>query len=263
MAPATARVVFLHGFTQTSTSWRPVIEPLIPLIARPVQLDAIDLAGHGRAADVHLDLPAEASRVARSIEWDGGPAIVVGYSMGGRLALRLALDHPSVVTGLVLVGATAGIDDPTDRAARRAADGALARRVEQEGVTAFVDQWLAQPLFAGLEPEPDDLASRRANTAKGLASSLRLAGTGTMDPPWWDDLARIDVPALVVWGEDDAKFAAIGARLAQAIGPTAQTEAIAASGHAAHLEQPAVFATRLAAFVAALRPAAARPPREA
>ena len=263
MAPATARVVFLHGFTQTSTSWRPVIEHLIPLVARPVQLDAIDLAGHGRAADVQRDLPSEASRVARSIEWDGGPATIVGYSMGGRLALRLALDHPSVVTGLVLVGATAGIDDPTDRASRRAADGALAHRVEQEGVTAFVDEWLAQPLFAGLAPEPDDLAARRANTAKGLASSLRLAGTGTMDPPWWDELSRVDAPTLVVWGERDAKFAAIGDRLAQAIGSDAQTEAIADAGHAAHLEQPAVFASRLAGFVEGLRTAAVRPPREA
>jgi 2-succinyl-6-hydroxy-2,4-cyclohexadiene-1-carboxylate synthase len=199
-----------------------------------------DLPGHGTACDLALDLAATADRLAASL--GGGPALVIGYSMGGRTALRLALDHPEAVTGLVLVGATAGIDDLAERAARRAADEALADRIEAEGVEAFLDRWLTQPLFAGLAPEDDDLAARRANTATGLASSLRAAGTGTMDPPWWDELAAIAVPTLVVWGEADAKFAALGRRLAEAIGPNAETTALADVGHAAHLEAPDAFA---------------------
>src|SRR5690606_23536537 len=111
-----------------------------------------------------------------------GPATYVGYSMGGRLALHLALARPDLVRRLVLIGATGGIDDEDDRAARRAADERLAAHLEQVGVATFVDEWLAQPLFAGLSPTAAARDERLANTAEGLASSLRLAGTGTQEP---------------------------------------------------------------------------------
>lgn len=201
---------------------------------------APDLPGHGDADALRLDLAGSAARLAERIGPE--PALVVGYSMGGRTALRLALDHPDAVAGLVLVGATAGIDDPDARAARRQADAELADSIEADGVGPFLDRWLAQPLFAGLTPEPDDVAARRANTAAGLASSLRLAGTGTMDPPWWDELSRVAVPTLVIWGEDDAKFAALGRRLADGIGPNAETTSLVDVGHAAHLEACGAFA---------------------
>ncbi|QYG93375.1 alpha/beta fold hydrolase [Iamia sp. SCSIO 61187] len=224
------RVVLLHGFTQTSVSWRPVVERLGP----DVDVVAPDLPGHGTAGAVRLDLAGTAARVADV----GGPATYVGYSMGGRVALRLALDRPDLVTGLVLVGATAGIDDAAERAARREADEALARRIEADGVEPFLERWLAQPLFAGLTPASDDLAARRANTAEGLAASLRLSGTGTMDPPWWDELGRVDAPTTIVVGERDAKFRTLGRRLAAGIGPTARLVVVAGAGHACHLEVP-------------------------
>ncbi|HWJ97232.1 MAG TPA: alpha/beta fold hydrolase [Acidimicrobiales bacterium] len=230
MPAAPPRIVLLHGFTQTGTSWRPIAERLPP----GWDVTAPDLPGHGTAGALRLDLAASAARLAEQIGSE--PALVVGYSMGGRTALRLALDHPDAVAGLVLVGATAGIDDPGERAARRRVDGERADRIEAEGVEPFLDRWLAQPLFASLRPRPDDLAARRANTAAGLASSLRLAGTGTMDPPWWDELPRIDVPALVLWGEADTKFAALGRRLAGGIGASAETTSLVDVGHAAHLE---------------------------
>lgn len=222
--------MLLHGFTQTSVSWRPVVE----LLGRDLDVLAPDLPGHGTAGAVHLDLAGTAARVAEI----GGRATYVGYSMGGRVALRLGLDRPDLVTGLVLVGATAGIDDPVERAARREADEALARRIEADGVGPFLDHWLAQPLFAGLAPAPDDLAARRANTVEGLAASLRLSGTGTMDPPWWDELDRIDAPTTIVVGEHDAKFQALGERLAAGIGRTARLVVVAGVGHACHLERP-------------------------
>ena len=230
-------LVLLHGFTQTGVSWRPVVERL----PSGLRILAPDLPGHGTASDLRLDLAASATRLAQLIGDE--PALVVGYSMGGRTALRLALDHPERVAGLVLVGATAGIDDPDERAARRAADEVLAERIERDGVAAFLDTWLAQPLFDDLEIEPDDRAARLANSPAGLASSLRLTGTGTMDPPWWDELARVSAPTVVAWGERDAKFAALGRRLIDAIGPNASATVLP-GGHAAHLEHPeAVAAT--------------------
>ncbi len=241
-------VVLVHGFTQTSASWGPVAADL----ARDHRVVAVDAPGHGGSGPLRADL----TRGAALLGDRGGRAVYVGYSMGGRLALRLALDRPDLVDGLVLLGATAGIDRPEDRRARRADDERLARQVEADGVAAFLDRWLAQPLFADLVPHPADLAARRANGAPDLASSLRLAGTGTMDPPWWDELHALTPPTLVVAGERDQKFTALGRRLVDAIGPPARFAALAGCGHAAHLQQPEAFADLVRRFVAALpRPA--------
>ena len=250
MAGTPTPIVLLHGFTQTSAGWDPVVDALRPLLDDGTTIEAPDLPGHGTAARDRADLPGAAAALAAGID---DPALVVGYSMGGRLALRLALDHPDRVAALVLVGATAGIDDPHERAARRTADAALADRIEAIGTLAFLDEWVAQPLFAGLELTPADRAAREANDPAGLASSLRLAGTGTMDPPWWDELARIDVPVVVAWGERDAKFAALGARLVVAIGQNAAGAAVPDAGHAAHLEQPAFVAELVVELAARVR----------
>lgn len=236
------RLVLLHGFTQTLASWG----HLVPVLAERHRVVAVDLPGHGGSAAVAADLRGTAAAAADV----GGRATYVGYSMGGRVALRLALDHPDQVERLVLVGATAGIDDPADRAERRATDEERARRLLDDGVTAFLDTWLAQPLFAGLRPSAEDLAARRANPPEGLAASLRLAGTGTMDPPWWDELPALGdagIPVTVVVGERDVRFTALGQRLAHGIGATAELAVVPGAGHACHLEAPEAFlaATRL------------------
>ncbi|CAN5636802.1 2-succinyl-6-hydroxy-2,4-cyclohexadiene-1-carboxylate synthase [soil metagenome] len=250
-------VVLVHGFTQTHVSWGPVAADL----CGDHVVTAVDAPGHGGSAGVVTDLAAGADLLGRTGSPTGPgdparPAVYVGYSMGGRLALRLALDQPHLVRGLVLLGATAGIDDPTERAERRAADEALARRIEAEGVEPFLRGWLAQPLFADLRPAADDLAARKANSPTGLASSLRHAGTGTMDPPWWDELGACTVPVLVVAGAEDAKFTALGRRLAATLGGgrTARLETIPGVGHAAHLQAPEAFAALVRSFVAALAP---------
>jgi 2-succinyl-6-hydroxy-2,4-cyclohexadiene-1-carboxylate synthase len=164
----------------------------------------------------------------------------VGYSMGGRLCLHLALARPDLVEGLIVLGATAGIDDPGERAARREADEALAADLERGGLDAFLDRWLANPLFAGLDPASAGLDDRRRNTVRGLAQSLRRAGTGTQEP-LWDRLGELTVPVLVVAGERDEKFAAHGRRMAGAIGTSATFATVPGAGHPAHLEQPAAF----------------------
>jgi 2-succinyl-6-hydroxy-2,4-cyclohexadiene-1-carboxylate synthase len=235
------RIVLVHGFTQTQACWGPVATDL----ARDHEVVRVDAPGHGGSSDVQADL----HEAGRLIGDAGGPATYVGYSMGGRMLLHLALDHPDVVQRLVLVSATGGIDDPAERIARRRADGGLADEVEQCGVAAFVDRWLAQPLFAGLDEAARFQAERLTNTAAGLASSLRLAGTGTQEP-LWDRLHAIGAPVLVVAGELDAKFTALGRRLADAIGPNAELAVIRDAGHTAHLERPDAFLTQLRAWLA-------------
>jgi 2-succinyl-6-hydroxy-2,4-cyclohexadiene-1-carboxylate synthase len=220
------RLVLVHGFTQTRRSW----DPLLPALAGH-DVVALDAPGHGRAGDVELDLVEGGAWLAAA----GGRATYVGYSMGGRLCLHAALADPDAVRGLVLISATGGLDDAGERDARRAADDALADRIERIGVAAFLDEWLAQPLFAGLDVAAQGRAERLDNTTRGLASSLRRAGTGTQ-LPLWDQLHTLDIPVLVVAGALDAKFVALGERLATAL-PRAEIAIVEGAGHTVQLER--------------------------
>jgi 2-succinyl-6-hydroxy-2,4-cyclohexadiene-1-carboxylate synthase len=226
------RLALVHGFTQTGACWGPVADDL----AVDHEVVRIDAPGHGRSTPVAADLVATADLLAEV----GGTATWIGYSMGGRACLHLALRRPEAVRALVLLGATAGIEDPGERAARVAADELLARRLEADGLEPFLDDWLALPLFAGLTPEAQHRQARLANEAPALATSLRLAGTGAQEP-LWDRLGEVAAPVLVVAGERDERFAATGARMAAAIGPHAEVRLVPGAGHAAHLEQPQAF----------------------
>ncbi len=216
------RLALVHGFTQTGRSWA----PLLPLL--PGDVVTPDLPGHGSRSDVDADLWEGAELLADEV----GPAVWVGYSMGGRLCLHLALARPDVVEGLVLVSTTAGIEDRAERAARRAADDALADEIERLPIATVVDRWLAQPMWATLADPGRD--ARLANDPKGLASALRRAGTGAQDDLW--PRLRPVPGALVVTGALDAKFDAIGRRLAAALG--APHRSIAGAGHAVPWERP-------------------------
>ena len=226
------RFVLAHGFTQTARSWTR-LEALLAEQLPAVTSLAVDLPGHG-ACDVEPDADLVAS--AEHLVALGGPAIYVGYSMGGRVALHAALTRPDAVRGLVLIGATAGIDDPVERAERRGADETLAARIEQIGVDAFLDEWLASPLFAGLTAESAQRDERLRNTAHGLATSLRHTGTGTQEP-LWPRLDEIRVPALIIAGEHDPKFRALGERVAAGLSD-ATMAIVPDAGHSVHLEQP-------------------------
>jgi 2-succinyl-6-hydroxy-2,4-cyclohexadiene-1-carboxylate synthase len=171
--------------------------------------------------------------------------------MGARYLLRLALDRPELVDALVLVGGSPGLDDPADRDARRAADRKLATHLDEVGLDAFLDEWLAQPLFAGLPPELACRDARLQNDAPGLSSSLRWAGTGEMEP-LWDRLDELTMPVLVVTGERDEKFSAIARRMADAIGPNAERAVVTGVGHTAHLEDAEGFLALLRPWLAAL-----------
>lgn len=230
------RLVLLHGFTQSGHAWGPVGDAL----AGRYQVLALDAPGHGRSASVTADLPGGADLMARTVGAVGGAGAWLGYSMGGRYALHVALRHPGLVERLVLVSATAGIDDPDERAARRRSDEALAVRLEGEGLEPFVRWWLDQPLFRSLPPAGRQLEGRLGGTAAGLAASLRLAGTGTQEP-LWERLGDLRMPVLVVCGALDHKYAALGRRLVEAIGAGASLEVLPGAGHACHLERPDAF----------------------
>jgi 2-succinyl-6-hydroxy-2,4-cyclohexadiene-1-carboxylate synthase len=197
----------------------------------------VDAPGHGASAGIAADLVAGADLM---VEAAGGPAAWLGYSMGGRFALHVALRQPETVRRLVVVSATGGLDDAAARAARREADEALAVRVETEGVEAFVRWWLARPLFQTLPPGSAAIESRLGGTAAGLASSLRLAGTGSQRP-LWSQLSQLTMPVLVVAGERDDSYVAQGRRLAESIGSNAALAVVPDAGHACHLEQPDAF----------------------
>jgi 2-succinyl-6-hydroxy-2,4-cyclohexadiene-1-carboxylate synthase len=230
--PGQPRVVLVHGFTQTRRSW----DRLLPRLTEGHEVVAVDAPAHGRSAGHRTDLVDGAQLLGEA----GGRAAYVGYSMGGRLALHLAVARPELVERLVLVGATAGLDTDDERAARRAADGALAADVERDGLDAFLARWLANPLFATLPAEAAGVEDRLENTVDGLAASLRLTGTGTQRP-LWDDLPRLTMPVLFVVGELDAKFTALARRMEAAWGGDAEVAVIAGAGHACHLERPDAF----------------------
>jgi 2-succinyl-6-hydroxy-2,4-cyclohexadiene-1-carboxylate synthase len=241
------RVVLVHGFTQTGASW----ERLAPSLTDHYEVLAPDAPGHGGSQAVRV---AGIADTAALLVEAAGAGAYAGYSMGGRICLRAALDEPAAVRKLVLVSATAGIDDAGARAARAAEDGALADRLDppagtEETLTTaeFLEEWLARPLFAGLGGEAAGLEARLANAPEGLASSLRTVGTGVM-APLWERLGELRIPVLVVAGADDAKFVALGERIAAGIAG-AELRVVPGAGHAVPFEQPDRFARLLRAFL--------------
>jgi 2-succinyl-6-hydroxy-2,4-cyclohexadiene-1-carboxylate synthase len=235
-------MVLVHGFTQTLAAWGPVAKRL----AGRFEVVRVDLPGHGGSGGVRVGFEEAAGLVGEA----GGVGAYVGYSLGGRLCLRLALDRPDLVRALVLIGGSPGIADPGGRAQRRDADEALARRIERDGVAAFLDGWLGGPLFATLPVAAAGREERLANTAEGLAYALRRLGTGAQEP-LWDRLGRLRPPALLVAGELDGKFAAVAREMAAAIGPGARVALVPGAGHAVQLERPAETAALVEKFLAA------------
>ncbi len=230
------RLVLVHGFTQTRLSWSTIARQLT---LEGFEVFTTDAPGHGEAAGLRVDLPGGAVMLGDT----GGRATYVGYSMGGRLALHLAVARPDLVERLVLVSSTAGIDNGVERAIRQVEDENRATEIEQSGVAAFLEKWLAGPLFANLPPDAAQLSSRLENTAAGLASSLRLAGTGAQDS-LWPRLPSLSMPVLVVAGALDEKFTAIAEQMSELI-PYATLAVVAEAGHVVHLEQPDEFVRTL------------------
>ena len=247
-------VLLLHGFTGRGAVWGPHLRYL-RRVATTIQ---VDLLGHGRS-----DAPADPARYAverqardlgeilRRVA--GGAAAVIGYSFGARISLALAVGEPASVRRLVLEGPSAGIADPRERAARRAADDLLAADIERDGVAAFVERWESLPLFATQAALSEGRrrrihAGRLRNSAAGLAGSLRGSGQGAMTP-LYGRLGGVSVPTLVVVGEQDpvrARAEAVAAAI-----PGARLAVIPGAGHAPSIEAPAQFRAIVLPFITA------------
>ena len=230
-------LVLLHGFGGTQRAWEGVIARLPAARYRAL---ALDLPGHGE----HADAPRPIS-FADCVEdvLAGAPErfALCGYSLGGRIALHVALAAPERVARLVLVASTPGIEDPGERTERRAADRALADELEQRPLDEFIERWQAQPLFAGDPPGVGALAAadQRRNRPDALAEVLRGIGTGAMQP-LWARLRELELPVSVVAGERDAKFQALARRMVELL-PDAEL-AIVPGGHRLPLENPDAIA---------------------
>jgi 2-succinyl-6-hydroxy-2,4-cyclohexadiene-1-carboxylate synthase len=252
-AGAGSPLLLLHGFTGSAATWQDHRARFAPR-CRTI---APDLIGHGRS-----DSPPDPGRFAMErciadllalldalkVEHTA----VLGYSMGGRVALHLAAAAPNRVRALILESGSPGIADVTERQARVAADGALAEAIELGGLVAFVDRWERLPLFASQAALPEDVrerlrAQRLQNEPRGLANSLRGMGTGHQEP-LWDRLVLLDMPTLLIAGALDTKYCAIARQMAVAL-PNAELAIVPNAGHAVHLEQPDVFTQHVLQFL--------------
>ena len=239
-------VVLLHGFTGSKESWRDLREQLRP----DRRVVSIDLPGHGGTRvgiDVeNYSIERAAAMVFRLLtEVLGIPRFsLLGYSMGGRLALFIALNYGAHINRLVLESASPGSADSGERATRRRADAELAAFAESAGIDAFVKRWESLPLFESMALLPAEKIDRLrlerlACCAEELARSLRGIGTGAQ--PWLGgELPALRMPLLAIAGALDLKFTIIGKQIA-ALVSDARFESIGSAGHAPHLERPREF----------------------
>lgn len=235
-------MVVLHGFTQAASSMR----PLSDLLVGSHEVLALDLPGHGSSSDVSADLEQTARLVVDAA--DGEPFDLVGYSLGGRVALHVASLAPDTLGRVVAISASPGIADPAARARRLERDCELAATLEADGdVEAFLARWLANPLFATVPAAAADLEGRRSNTARGLADSLRLCSVGTQRL-LLAELRSLDVPVLMLAGSRDDPFVARACDVAHGA-RSVRAAVVAGSGHACQLEQPALTAALIGAFL--------------
>lgn len=247
-------LVLLHGFSGRSQNWG----AHLPVLASHFTVIRIDLLGHGRT-----ESPADPTRYA--VESAAADLIAIlnalnlpsvymlGYSMGGRLALYTALKYPQRINHLVLESASPGLKTDAERAARIAQDEALAARIETEGIEAFADYWTDLPLFATQSPEVRQRLhhQRLYNNPLGLANSLRGMGTGAQ-PSLWNALPALEIDTLLLCGTLDAKFSAINTEMHTLI-PRSTLVTIPGAGHTIHADHPQRFQTEVLRFLAETR----------
>lgn len=246
-------VVLLHGFTGSAATW----DGLRAALAGEFRTVAVDLIGHGAS-----DAPADPDRygfaacVRDLLELADRLGLrrfgLLGYSLGGRVALHLALAARERVAALVVEGAHPGIEDPGERADRYRRDLELAARLEREGIEAFAAYWEGLPLFASQRRLPEAVRERQrqvrlAQRPHGLAACLRGLSTGIQEP-LWPRLGELAMPVLVVAGEEDAPYAALAREMVRRL-PRGELFLVPEAGHAAHLEQPEAFARAVRGFL--------------
>jgi 2-succinyl-6-hydroxy-2,4-cyclohexadiene-1-carboxylate synthase len=229
-------LVLLHGFAGTGHAWDPVIERLRGERYRPL---ALDLPGHGERTTDDVSIAGTVASVLNAVD---GDFALCGYSMGGRIALHVALAAPRRVDRLILVATTAGIADPRERQERSRSDAQLAGFLQSATAEGFADHWMAQPIFAGTPPAA--AALWREDLLRGdmqaLAGVLRATGAGALRPVW-DRLEALTMPATVIAGAKDTKYAQLAERLADKL-PNSELKIIEGAGHGLPREAPGELA---------------------
>ena len=243
-------LLLLHGFSGSALNWTPIVQQL----QGTYQVIAPDLLGHGQtessADPVRYQIEYAARDLVALLDALTIPHVhLLGYSMGGRLALFTALNYPARITTLVLESASPGLASPAERTARVRDDETLAARIEREGIAWFAAYWEALPLFA-TQSEAVRAALRTirlANQPHGLANSLRGMGSGAQ-PSLWERLSELVCPTLLIAGALDTKFATIAERMAVAI-PSARVCIVPDAGHTVHQEQPLEYVQQVTKHV--------------
>ena len=262
----TPPLLFVHGFLGEAGDWERMRALLQPALAA----SCFELPGHGTAPPIAAGagggparwFTAAGERLRDACTTLAAPPVLVGYSMGGRLALYTALRFPRAVRGLIVVAADPGNEDAAARAERLSRDEALARQLaaarDEAAFTAWLQRWYEAPLFGSLRHHPhfDDLLRRRL---RGRPASLAAALRGlsvAVQPVLWEALPRLQIPALFIAGADDAKYRAVADRIAT-LGAPWERAVCPGAAHAVHLEQPEAVAGLIRAFVRRRTPVSA------
>lgn len=246
-------LILLHGFTGSSATWR----NLAAALSQRYYVIAVDLIGHGRTESPESP---ERYRMQEQVEdlhlllqhLEAEKPFVLGYSMGGRIALSYTAAYPDEVSALILESSSPGLRTADERTARSEADEKLAERIENDGIEKFVDFWQEIPLFQTQKKLSSEqrLAVRKERLSQnpaGLANSLRGIGTGSQ-PSNWELLERLPIPVLLITGSLDEKFEKIAENMARML-PDAQHESVENAGHAIHVEKPLQFATMIKSYL--------------
>lgn len=250
-------IVFLHGFTGSTATWKNVTKQL----EGRFRTVAVDLIGHGQTS-----IPEVANRYTMEQQLADLEAlfeqlslerfILVGYSMGGRVAIAYTVNHPDRVSSLILESASPGLKTDEERRDRREADRRLAQKISIDGLQSFVDFWENIPLFESQKLLPEQKRNairieRLGQSATGLSNSLLGIGTGSQ-PSYWEKLISIKIPVLLITGEIDTKYVKISREIIKFL-PTAHHLTIDSVGHAIHVEKPVLFATMIEEYVTDLK----------
>lgn len=242
-------LVCLHGFLGSGRDWIPLAQELQRL--RPdIQILLPDLPGHGESVTIppqnftaRLCETLDAAQISR--------AALAGYSLGGRLALAAAIEHPQRFPAFIGISTTAGIENPNERITRCEADAKLARRLREESFESFLRDWWSLPTFESPQKTPADefLVSRLTQNPAALAEVLETWSPGVL-PSLWKELSTYPGSAMLLAGEFDGKYLLLARRMAEAF-RSAKTQILPACGHRLLEEAPLELARAVVEFLPA------------
>ena len=246
-------ILLLHGFTGSMNTW----DAFIRDYEHNFKIISVDLLGHGLTDAPNDSTRYEMHKAAKDIKdlllsLNIGSANILGYSMGGRLALGFAVYYPEFVQSLILESSSPGLEDEKERKVRMDSDAQLARRIGDQGIVRFVNEWEKIPLFSSQKKLPDYKKAeirkeRLSQKSLGLQNSLLGMGTGSQ-PSFWNELKNMNFPVLLLAGELDKKFVQLAHKMHKLLN-LSQLETINDTGHAIHVEEPKIFGRIVSEFI--------------